>query len=67
MTIDPLDRNAEHLMHRWVLPAFFGGASVFCVGIAGSAVLDEHWTAAAVLAAVAIGLARFADQARRAG
>lgn len=67
MDIDSLDRDAERVMRRWVLPVCFAAASLFCLALATYAGLDHHWSAAAVLSAVAVGLARFADQARRSG
>jgi hypothetical protein len=65
MALDSLDRAAERVMRRWVLPAYFAAASVFCLAIATYAVVDRHWLAAVVLLTVAVGLARFGDQARR--
>ena len=67
MSLDPLDRVAESVMRRWVLPACFGAACVFSLVLASYALLDQHRAAAAVLGVAAIVLASLADQARRAG
>ena len=67
MILEPPDGEAERVMRRWVLPAYFAATSVFCLAVAGYAVLDHHWSGAAVLVVVAIGLAWFADQARQTG
>ncbi len=65
--LDPLDGGPDRVMRRWVLPAYFAATAIFCLAVAGYAVLDRHWPGAAVLAVVAIGLAWFADQARQTG
>ena len=65
MNLDPLDRVAENVMRRWVLPACFAAPAIFCLVLARYAMLDGHWSAAVVLAMAALVLASLADQARR--
>jgi len=64
MSLEPLDRDAERVMQQWLLPAIFIAVFLFCLALAGVAMLESQWLAAGVLTAVAAVHAALADQVR---